>query len=109
MTNISSRAVHLLSFILATALASFASVAGTFDRSFTVNGPVDLEVLTRSGDITVRSGGGNTVSVHGKIHVSNSWFESSRKDDVEEIQKNPPVRQQGNSIRVDYVNYHNIS
>src|SRR5262249_32956053 len=70
---------------------------------------VDLEVLTRSGDITVRAGGGNTVSVHGKIHVGNSWFESSRKPDVEEIQKNPPVRQQGNSIRVDYVNYRNIS
>ena len=97
--------------MLALLLASvpcFASVAGTFDRSFQVNGPVDLEVLTRSGDITVRSGGGNTVSIHGKIHVSNSWF-SDRKADVQEIQNNPPLRQNGNSIRVDYVNAHNIS
>src|SRR5947208_6931547 len=103
------RVVRMLAFVLATSLAGFASVAGTFDRSFTVSGPVDLEVLTRSGDITVRSGGGNAVSVHGKIHVGNSWFDSSRKADVEEIQKNPPVRQTGNSIRVDYVNYRNIA
>ena len=57
MTQISShRAVRALIFILASSLACFAGVIGTFDRSFQVNGNVDLEVLTRSGDITVRNG-----------------------------------------------------
>jgi len=50
------RAVRALVFIVVTAVASFAGVIGTFDRSFPVNGNVDLEVLTRSGDITVRNG-----------------------------------------------------
>ena len=50
------RAFRTLVFVLATSLAGFASVIGTFDRSFQVIGPVDLEVLTRSGDITVRNG-----------------------------------------------------
>jgi Putative adhesin len=103
------RAVRMLLFVLASALAGFASVVGTFDRSFPVNGPVDLEVLTRSGDITIRSGASGTVSIHGKIHVGNSWFEGNRKADVEELQRNPPLRQNGNSIRVDYVNFRNIS
>lgn len=109
LTLIRHRAVRALLFVLASSLAGFASVAGTFDRSFQVNGPVDLEVLTRSGDITIRSGSSGTVSIHGKIHVGNSWFESSRQADVQELQKNPPLRQNGNSIRVDYVNLRNVS
>src|SRR5258705_5336531 len=95
MNRFSHRAVRMLLFILTTSLVGFASVVGTFDRSFQVNGPVDLEVLTRSGDITVRSGSSNTVSIHGKIHQSNSWLEGNRKADVEELQKNPPIRQNG--------------
>jgi hypothetical protein len=107
--TIRDRAVRVLLFVLTSSLAGFASVVGTFDRSFQVNGPVDLEVLTRSGDITVRSGSSGTVSIHGKIHLGNSWLEGNRKGDVEELQKNPPLRQNGNSIRVDYVNFRNIS
>src|SRR5215467_11534746 len=99
--------VRVLTFVLVSSLAGFASVIGTFDRSFQVNGPVDLEVLTRSGDITVRSGAGGTVTIHGKIHSGYSWFERSSKEDVQEVEKNPPLRQNGNSIRVDYVNYRN--
>jgi DUF4097 and DUF4098 domain-containing protein YvlB len=91
------------------AAPGFASVAGTFDRSFQVNGPVDLEVLSRSGDITVHNGPSGTVSIHGKIHVGNSWFGGDRRAEVQEIQNNPPVRQSGNSIRVDYINANNIS
>jgi DUF4097 and DUF4098 domain-containing protein YvlB len=103
------RVLRTLVFIFASALASFASVAGTFDRSFQVNGAVDLEVLSRSGDITVRNGAAGTVSIHGKIHVNNSWFGLERKADVQAIQSNPPIRQNGNSIRIDYVNASNIS
>jgi len=105
------RLVRALVFVMATSLAGFASVAGTFDRSFQVNGPVDLEVLTRSGDITIRAGSSNTVSIHGIIHTGEwSWFGGSdRKSQVQEIQNNPPLRQNGNSIRIDYVNVNNIS
>ncbi|MFZ0798152.1 MAG: DUF4097 family beta strand repeat-containing protein [Terriglobales bacterium] len=112
MTNISSlqhHAVRTLIFILATSLAGFASAIGTFDRSFQVNGNVDLEVLTRSGDITVRNGAAGTVSIHAKIHSGNSWLGGDHKAEVQELQNNPPIRQNGNSIRIDYVNINNIS
>jgi hypothetical protein len=107
--NFGNRFGVLLAAVLVTALPGFASVAGTFDRSFQVSGPVDLEVLSRSGDITVRNGSAGTVSIHGKIHVNDSWFGGGRKDEVQQIQNNPPLRQSGNSIRIDYVNVNNIS
>ena len=103
------RAIRTLIFVLVTSLAGFASVVGTFDRSFQVNGNVDLEVLTRSGDITVRNGAAGTVSIHAKIHSSNSWFGGDHKAEVAELQKNPPIRQNGNSIRIDYVNLRDMS
>ncbi len=102
-------AVRALTFILVTAIAGFASVIGTFDRSYQVNGNVDLEVLSRSGDITVRNGAAGTVSVHATIHSSNGWFGGDHKADMQELQSNPPIRQNGNSIRIDYVNINNIS
>ena len=107
--TIHSRAIRVLLFVLVGTLTGFASVVGSFDRSFQVNGAVDLEVLTRSGDITVRSGPAGTVAIHGKIHLSTSWFEGSRKEEIQELEKNPPVRQSGNSIRVDYVNLRNVA
>lgn len=110
MTQIlSHRALRMLVFVLAASLSGFASTIGTFDRSFQVSGPVDLEVLSRSGDITVRNGAAGTVSIHAKIQSSNSWFGGDRKAEVQELQTNPPIRQNGNSIRIDYINLHNIS
>jgi DUF4097 and DUF4098 domain-containing protein YvlB len=104
------RAVRMLIFVLATSLAGFAGVIGTFDRSFQVNGSVDLEVLTRSGDIIVRNGSAGAVSIHAKIHAGTSLlFGSDRKGEVQELQTNPPIRQNGNSIRIDYVNFNDIS
>jgi hypothetical protein len=103
------RAMRTLILVLATSLSGFASVIGTFDRSFQVNGNVDLEVLTRSGDITVRNGAAGTVSIHATIHSGNAWFSGDHKAEVQELQNNPPIRQNGNNVRIDYVNLHNIS
>ncbi len=90
--------------------AAFASTPqGTFDRTFSVNGAVDLEVLTRSGDITVRSGAAGSVSIHGKIYVGDHWLFGSRHADVSDIEQHPPLRQDGNSIHIDYVNTRDIS
>ena len=95
--------------LLIFSIAGFASEIGSFDRSFQVNGPVNLEVLTKSGDIIVRPGSGNTVSIHARIHSGNSWFGGDHKAEVQELQNNPPIKQNGNGIRIDYVNMNNIS
>ncbi|MGA8270917.1 MAG: DUF4097 family beta strand repeat-containing protein [Candidatus Sulfotelmatobacter sp.] len=90
--------------------AAFASTPqGTFDKTFQVSGPVDLEVETHSGDITVRSGPAGSVSIHGKIFVGDHWLFGNRHADVSDIEQHPPLRQEGNNIRVDYVDAHEIS
>jgi DUF4097 and DUF4098 domain-containing protein YvlB len=99
--------VVLLVTILAA--SATASVQGSFERTFSVTGPADLEVLTHSGDITVRNGPAGTVSIRGKINVGTGWFSSNRQSEVSELEKNPPIRQSGNNIRIDYVNLQNIA
>jgi DUF4097 and DUF4098 domain-containing protein YvlB len=86
-----------------------SSPQGTFDRSFQVSGPVDLEALTRSGDITVRAGSSGSVQIHAKIYVNNHWMHGDRDSDVKSIEQNPPIRQEGNSIHIDYINMRDIS
>src|ERR1700674_4568621 len=97
--------------LFACTLALASTPQGTFARTFQVSGPVNLEVQTRSGDITVRSGPAGTVSVRGKILVGDHWLfgGDSRSGQVHEIEQNPPLRQQGNSIHIDDVNARNIS
>ncbi|PYX03555.1 MAG: hypothetical protein DMG85_19575, partial [Acidobacteria bacterium] len=84
-------------------LQAGASVRGSFQRSFQVSGTVDLEVLTHSGDIKVHTGPAGSVSISGKIFVGDQWFSGDRQAQVSELEKNPPIRQTGNSIRIDYV------
>jgi hypothetical protein len=108
-SHVSRRLIILLAATLLISIPCFASVDGSFDRSYQVNGPVDLEVLSHSGDITIHNGPSGTVAIHGKIHVSTLWFGGDHKSDVQAIEKNPPIQQNGNRIRVDYVNAHNIS
>jgi DUF4097 and DUF4098 domain-containing protein YvlB len=49
------------------------------------------------------------VSISGKIFVGDRWFSGDRQAEVGELEKNPPIRQTGDSIRIDYVNVRNIA
>src|ERR1700736_3035365 len=88
---------HALVMLFACSLALASTPQGTFERTFQVSGGVNLEVQSRSGDITVRSGPAGTVSVRGKIFVGDHWlFGGDRRvGEVHEIEQNPPLRQQG--------------
>src|ERR1700726_4078219 len=74
----------------------FARDIGSFDRALNVNGPVDLEVATNSGRITVRSGNTGAVQIHAVISAS----DDVNSPDVRDIELNPPIQQTGNSIRI---------
>jgi len=101
--------VALVVLFTSTAALAWPSPQGTFDRTLQVTGPVDLEVLTHSGDVRVRAGSSGTVQIHGKIFVGDHWLLGHRDVDVHAIEQNPPIRQEGNNVHVDYVDYHNIS
>ena len=98
-----------LGLLLQAPLVAAASVDGSFERTYSVTGPVDLEVQNHSGDISVRGGPPGSVTVRGKIHVGEHWFRGDHRADVDSIEKDPPIRQSGNSLRIDYLNIHDIS
>src|SRR5580700_11275769 len=98
-----------LAVLFASTFAAASTPQGHFEKTFQVTGPVDLEVQTRSGDITVRTGPAGSVSIRGKIFVGDRWLMGSRHADVSDIEQHPPLRQDGNSIHIDYVNVRDIS
>lgn len=75
---------------------------GWFDRSLQVNGPVNLDVKTGSGEIVVRPGASNTVRIRGHIVANGFLGLGGGEDKVDELQKNPPIDQSGNSIRIGH-------
>jgi len=110
-TLVSSRLVFaaVLVVLFATTTVFASTPQGTLDRTLQVTGPVDLEVLTRSGDVTIRAGSPGSVLIHGKIFVSDRWLRGDRQADVHEIEQHPPIRQDANRIHIDYVNARDIS
>jgi hypothetical protein len=112
--SVSSRSVVAtlviaLVVFFASTMAFASTPQGNFERTLQVNGPVDLEVLTHSGDVTVRAGSSGSVVIRGKIYVGDHWLMGNRQADVHEIEQHPPIRQDGNNIHIEYVNMRNIS
>jgi hypothetical protein len=81
-----------------------ASVEGTFERTLTVNGPVDLAVRTGSGDIQIRAGSDNSVHLIGRIRARSTGFGDKPEQRMAEIQAHPPIEQAGNSLRIGFTN-----
>lgn len=95
--------------LLAPIVAVASTPQGSFEKTFQVSGAVDLEVETRSGDVIVRGGAPGAVSIRGKIFVGSHWLFGNRHTEVSDIEQHPPLRQEGNSIGIDYVNARDIS
>src|SRR5258708_37320569 len=109
LSSVPARSSLLIALVTLTSAVTFASTPqGYFEKTFQVSGPVDLEVLTRSGDITVRTGPSGSVFIRGKIYVGDHWLFGQRKGDVSEMEQHPPLRQEGKSIHIDYVNVREI-
>ena len=101
--------VSFASLVLASGLVAAADEQGSFDKSLTVSGPVDLDVTTDSGGITVTSGSSGTVHVHAILKGQNGWFNSGDVGArIRELERNPPIEQTGNRIRIGYVHDRNL-
>ena len=77
-----------------------AADTGSFDRTLQVSGTVDLDVTSGSGNITVHTGGGNSVHVAAKIRARDSWFGYSAAEKIKKLQDHPPIEQFGNTIHI---------
>ncbi len=89
---------------LAVASAAFAAQAsdGSFERTLKVSGPVDLSIRSGSGSIRVFPGAGDTVKISARIRGDHSWSSGDISARIRQIEQNPPVEQQGNTIRVGF-------
>jgi hypothetical protein len=72
---------------------------GQFERTLSVTGPLDLNVHTSSGSITVVTGSGSQIRILGKIRVQRDRL-SDAQAIVKEIEANPPIEQSGNTVRI---------
>jgi len=86
----------------AASLPAQASAEGSFDRTLQVNGPVNIDLSTGSGNIQVRSGNSGQVQITGRIKVTN-WFSGDSEARVKQIEANPPIQQSGNDIRIGHI------
>src|SRR5271170_1217484 len=85
---------------------ALASDDSHFDRTLTVTGAVDLDVQTGSVELTVRTGDSSKLEIHGRIHAEHGWFGSDAEQRIHEIESNPPIEQNGNTIRVGHIENH---
>ncbi len=93
--------IALMTQLVATASAS---AEGGFQRTLKVNGPVDLEVETGSGNIDIRTGSSDKLQITAHIRANN-WFSGSNDaaEKIKRIEANPPVQQSGNDIRIGHL------
>jgi DUF4097 and DUF4098 domain-containing protein YvlB len=84
---------------------ALAAIDGHFDRTLTVNGPVDLDVTTGSGNITIHPGDASKVEIHATIRANDNWRENDRdvQSRVNYIEQHPPIEQDGNNITIGHV------
>jgi Toastrack DUF4097 len=78
-------------------------VEGSFEKTLTVGQPADIEIMSGSGSIEVRQGSVGRVEVRARVRAGDwGWSRSglSAQERVKRIEANPPVEQQGNTVRI---------
>jgi len=86
-----------------------SSADGSFQRTLNVSGPVELDVSTGSGAITIRAGESGRVEVRGAIYIRGGFFSLGDSNRVaRDVEAAPPIEQIGNRIgigRMDNTTY----
>ena len=98
--------------LLMVSTAAFAS-DNKFERTLNVSGQPDLYVATGSGNIVIHSGNDHQIYVVGHVHAGWNMFGISGSVDgvkarIQHIIDNPPIVQEGNTVRVGESNDHEL-
>lgn len=95
---------------LAASGAAAKSPTGSFEQSYTADGPVRLDVSTGSGSIDIRSGDTSHIEIIGKIKVRKrsflGLFKRSSKDMqeiVDHLESSPPVSFENGVLLVGHI------
>lgn len=86
---------------------------GSFERTLTVSGPVELSVRTGSGSIQIRTGTADRVQITGRVSTGSSRDGLDPAERVRRVEAAPPIVQTGNIVRIGDTNddplYRNVS
>ncbi len=95
----------VVAVMLASAGKWAQAAEGSFERTLTVSGPVEMEVSTGSGHIEVRAGEPSSVHIRATIKTSRSWHldEADAERKVRYLESNPPIEQRGSYIRIGHI------
>jgi hypothetical protein len=94
----------ILALSLASAITASASEPGEFERTLNVTGPVSLDISSGPGGVALTTGSSNTVVIHAIIRAAFGRADLGLAEaNILALQQNPPVEQNGNTIRVGYV------
>jgi hypothetical protein len=96
----------LTASVLAPQSAHAQRPEGSFQRTLTISGSADVDVVSGSGSIEVRQGATGRVEIRGRIHANDGWGRRSRLsagERVRQLEANPPVEQRGNTVRIGYI------
>jgi hypothetical protein len=76
-----------------------ATSNGSFDRTYTVSGPIRLDLSNASGSVRISGTSANKVHIHGEIRAHGFLFNDPEKQ-ARELSANPPIEQKPDIIRV---------
>ena len=101
-------ALALLALALVPSLAWAQRAEGSFQRTLTVAGQAEIDIVTGSGRIEVRQGPPGRVEVSARIQADDGWGWSRRsqltpRERVRRIETDPPVEQKGNVVRIGHI------
>src|SRR6266851_8950928 len=85
--------------IFLTGCESGPAVNGSFERSYSVSGPLRLELTNAAGDVDITGSADGKVHVHGEVRASGFGFDNPQKR-LDDTVASPPVEQKGSTIRV---------
>src|SRR6266481_1625764 len=97
------------SFVLAGCYNGPAA-SGTFDRSYSVTGPIRVELANASGDVDITGSADGKVHVHGEVRASGFGSDTPQKR-LDETVSNPPIEQRGDTFRIgkEFSHMRNVS
>ena len=100
-THSSATLLTLVVALLSTGCMFGPAETGSFDKTLSVSGPIQLDLHNGSGHVEIRAGQASQVRIHGEYSIwAMAW--SDGRSTGQEVQAHPPIEQQGSVIRVGY-------
>src|SRR5690242_4397926 len=99
MGGVGAAAALVAASALLAACGTGIAAQGSFDRTYTVNGPIRLDLANASGAVRITGSTDNKVHVHGEIRARSFLFNDPQKQ-ARTLADNPPIEQKPGTIRI---------